>query len=299
MAVRLKHLAIPMSVVAGVGAAFITSAVAQSGGRTAQAAPPFTAASPVVALGTQTNLNGPDELRVAPPNPTGDADAIGHALVTVNTVTNEVCANLTATDLGPFGGFHIHVGDSTIRNGPIVIDFAPPAGSTSPFSKCVIDSDAAAVAANPTGYYLNVHTADFPTGAISAQLDFRTAQNQTTQETQLLGAPQRAYDTRFGGLTKFAPNTTRVIDLSGSGVPVGARAAIVTVTVTRADAAGFLTVYSNALAVAPNTSNVNFTAGADIANNITVATDGAGKIKITSGSTGNEDVVVDVVGYLI
>jgi hypothetical protein len=52
---------------------------------------------------------------------------------------------------------------------------------------------------------------------------------------------------------------------------------------------------------------VNFTTGEDIANNITVATDGAGKIKITSGATGtqpgavgsNEDVIVDVVGFVL
>jgi hypothetical protein len=57
-------------------------------------------------------------------------------------------------------------------------------------------------------------------------------------------------------------------------------------------------VYSSALATAPNTSNVNFGANVDAANNITVATDGTAKIKITSGATGNEDVVVDVVGYV-
>jgi hypothetical protein len=72
----------------------------------------------------------------------------------------------------------------------------------------------------------------------------------------------------------------------------------VTVTVTRADGGGFLTVYSAALTAAPNTSNVNFGLQ-DSANNITVATDGAGKIKISSGATGNEDVVVDVVGFII
>jgi hypothetical protein len=296
MAVRVKHLAIPVSIIAGVGAALVTSAVAQSGGqRSTQAAPPFSQPGVVVPLATF--LNGADENR--PPNPTGDPAATGEALLTVNTGTNEVCVNFSATGLGTFNGFHIHQGGPTVRNGPIVIDFAPPVGATAPFSKCVVDTDAAAVAANPAGFYLNAHTATFPTGAISGQLDFRSAFSQTAQETQLLPAPYRAYDTRFNNLTKFAPSTTRTIDLTLSGIPVGARAAIVTVTVTRADAAGFIIVYSNALAAAPNTSNLNFSANEDHANNITVATDGANKIKITSGATGNEDVIVDVVGYVI
>ena len=95
------------------------------------------------------------------------------------------------------------------------------------------DVDASDIAADPAGFYFNVHTATFPTGALSGQLS-------RTSETQLLATPFRAYDTRFGGLTKFAPGTTRTIDLSASGIPLGARAAIVTVTVTQADAAGFI-----------------------------------------------------------
>jgi hypothetical protein len=291
MQVRFKHLAIPVSIIAGVGATLITSAVAQSGGqRSAQA----TGSDTLVSF--KTFLNGPDEFRTTPPNPTGDPLAFGEATVTIDKVTNQICVNFTDTALGPFNGFHIHIGDDTVRSGNnIVVDFAPGAGAVTPFYKCVTDTDATAIAANPSGFYLNAHTTAIPSGAISGQLnnEFTTG----TKETNLLAAPFRAYDTRFGGLTKFAPNTTRSIDLSASGIPLSARAAIVTVTVTRADAAGFLTVYSDALATAPNTSNVNFGAAVDAANNITVAT-AAGKIKITSGATGNEDVVVDVVGYV-
>jgi len=296
MQVRFKHLAIPVSIIAGVGATLITSAVAQSGGqRSAQLAGSDTLTT------YKTFLTGQDELRTAPANPIGKVDAFGEAIVTIDKSTGEICVNLTSTNLDPFFLFHIHAGDDTIRNGPVVVDFHPAAAQTSPFHSCVTDTvHAAQILANPAGFYLNAHTntppPGFPTGAISGQLnnEFTTG----TKETNLLAAPFRAYDTRFGGLTPFAPSTTRTIDLSASGIPVGARAAIVTVTVTRATAAGFLTVYSNALATAPNTSNVNFGAAVDAANNITVATDGANKIKITSGATGTEDVVVDVVGYV-
>ena len=299
MPVRIKHLAIPVSIIAGVGAALVTSAVAQSGGRSVQAAvaPPLAQLPPLSA-----HLTGADEFRTGPgANPTGHPTATGNALITINEATDQVCAYFTPSDdLGAYSAFHIHAGDSTIRNGGIVVDFAVTAGTTGPLSKCVTDVDASDIAADPAGFYFNVHTATFPTGALSGQLS-------RTSETQLLATPFRAYDTRFGGLTKFAPATTRTIDLSASGIPLGARAAIVTVTVTQADNAGFLTVYSASLATAPNTSNVNFTAGEDIANNITVATDGANKIKITSGAAGtqpgavgsNEDVVVDVVGFVL
>jgi len=294
MAVRVKKLAIPVSIIAGVGAALITSAVAQSGGeRTAQA----TGSDTLVTF--STFLTGQDELRAAPnpATPVGDVNAFGDAFVTIDKSNNEICVNFTDTGLGAYNLFHIHAGNDTIRNGPVVVDFAPGTGRVNPFHTCVTDTDAVAIAANPAGFYLNAHTTAFPLGAISGQLGNK-ATTDGINETNLLAAPYRAYDTRFNNLTKFAPNTTRTIDLSASGIPDGARAAIVTVTVTRADAAGFLTVYSNALATAPNTSNVNFGAAVDAANNITVAVDSTGKIKITSGATGNEDVIVDVVGYV-
>ena len=289
MPLRAKHLTVPVSIIAGIGAAFITSAVAQSGGtRSPQSGPPFSQTGAVVALGA--TLSGPDENTGAG---NFDPDGTGSLLVTINTTTNEVCGNVTTANLTAFTNFHLHIGPPAPapRTGSPVIDFAPPAGTTGSFSKCVIDTDAAAIAANPTAYYANVHTTEFTGGAISGQLAFRTS------EMQLLGAPIRVYDTCFGGLTKFAPNTTRTIDLSAAGIPVGATGALVTVTVTQAEGAGFLTVYSNALGTMPNTSNVNFTNGEDIANNIIVATDGNNKIKISSGATGTEDVIVDVVGY--
>jgi CHRD domain len=290
MQVRIKHLAIPVSIIAGVGAALITSAVAQSGGRSVQAVAPALAQHP-----SSAHLTGADEFRTgAGANPTGHPTATGNVIVTVNRATNEICASFTPSDdLGPYTAFHLHLGDFDTRNAGIAVNFGVTNPSTGPLTKCVVDAaNAPDVADFPGDYYFNVHSVAFPTGAISGQL------SGTTAETQLLGAPIRVYDTRFGGLTPFAPNTTRIVDLSASGIPLGARAALVTVTVTRADGGGFLTVYSAALTAAPNTSNVNFGLQ-DSANNITVATDGAGKIKISSGATGNEDVVVDVVGFII
>ncbi len=45
-------------------------------------------------------------------------------------------------------------------------------------------------------------------------------------------------------------------------------------------------------------STVNFGA-ADVANEVTVAVDGSGKIKVAIGPTGSTDVIIDVLGYAI
>ena len=49
----------------------------------------------------------------------------------------------------------------------------------------------------------------------------------------------------------------------------------------------------------PATSTVNFFPTADIANETTVAVDGTGKIKVSSGPLGQTDFIVDVVGFVL
>ena len=59
---------------------------------------------------------------------------------------------------------HIHIGDSTV-NGDVRIDFAGAAQR-----RPTTDADAALVAANPSGWYVNVHTDPFEGGAVRGQL---------------------------------------------------------------------------------------------------------------------------------
>jgi hypothetical protein len=56
---------------------------------------------------------------------------------------------------------HIHAGPAGAP-GPVVIDFAGQ------LSGSVIDADVAALLANPTNFYVNVHTGAFPAGAVRA-----------------------------------------------------------------------------------------------------------------------------------
>ena len=162
---------------------------------------------------------------------------------------------------------------------------------------------AAEIVANPSGFYVNVHTTPFPDGAIRGQL----APSATTSgTTQLLNEPLRAYDSRIKD-GKLAAGTTRVISVgTGLGadgkshlaVPPGATGAILRVTITDAENAGFLQVYSNALVTAPATSSVNwYETGAIVGSDPTVAIDPTAKIKITAMINATH-VVIDVVGYV-
>lgn len=112
-----------------------------------------------------TALTGAAEV----PGP-GDPDGSGTALVTLNQGQLEVCFELTVEDIAPATAAHIHVGAPDVA-GPIVVPLAAPTSGSS--SGCVADVDRELIKAirqNPGGYYVNVHTADFPAGAVRGQL---------------------------------------------------------------------------------------------------------------------------------
>ncbi|MFD6225795.1 hypothetical protein ACFWFZ_02750 [Streptomyces sp. NPDC060232] len=112
--------------------------------------------------------------------------------------------------------------------------------------------------------------------------------------------PTRFVDTREGlgtprgmvpGQGQFGVQIT-----STRGVPAGAKAVALNVTVTNPRTAGHLTVFPSGQA-APNTSNVNFSGGQTIANSVIVPVGADGKIVVRNGSWAAADVIVDVVGY--
>ncbi len=288
MRASVRRIAIPFSLVIGAAGVLATSALAQEGGRKdATPSPIGTTTSKVIPLYAAA-MTGAKEV----PGPGAADPAIGEALVTVDAVTKQVCVNISATGITAYTGLHIHSGAAGAQ-GPVVVDFAPPTGTLDKFAKCVTDDDAVGVAADPAAFYLNAHTAEFPDGALRDQLSIRDT------EIQMLATPQRAYDSRTITDGKISNSGTRVIDLSTAGVPIGARAAIINLTATRSVDVGYLTAYSNALTTVPPTSTVNFFPNADIANETTVAVDGSGKIKVSSGPLGQTDFIVDVVGYLL
>jgi hypothetical protein len=288
MRTSVRRFALPVTLALGAGGAVATVAAAQEAGRTNATPTPIGTTTPRVLPLVAADLTGAKEA----PGPGAAAPAAGQALVTIDPATKEVCINLATTGIGAYTGAHIHSGVAGVA-GPVVIDFAPPSGTMNSYVKCVTDDDATGVAADPSSFYVNIHTADFPSGAVRDQLALRDS------ESQFLATPQRAYDSRQGTAGKITNSATRVIDLSAHGVPIGARAAIINLTATRSEGTGFLVAYSNALTALPSTSTINFFPTADIANETTVAVDGAGKIKVSVGPVGSTDFIVDVVGYVI
>ncbi len=112
--------------------------------------------------------------------------------------------------------------------------------------------------------------------------------------------PTRFVDTREGlGTSRgMVPGRGQFgVQVAGTrGIPAGAKAVALNVTVTNPRTAGYLTVFPGGQS-APNTSNVNFTSGQTIANSVIVPVGADGKIMVRNGSWDPADVVVDVVGY--
>lgn len=111
-----------------------------------------------------TTLTGAAEV----PGP-GDPDGSGTATLRLNPGQGEICYTLTVEGVAPIRAAHIHVGTSDVA-GPVVVPLAAPTSGSS--SACAtVDRDLIlAIIQNPEQYYVNVHNADFPAGALRGQL---------------------------------------------------------------------------------------------------------------------------------
>lgn len=106
--------------------------------------------------------------RAERPGP-GDPDGFGFALVRLTPAEGEICYVLTASRIEPATAAHIHRGGRDVA-GPVVVPLEPPTAGVS--AACVTADRGLVtdVAAHPEGYYVNVHNAPYPAGAIRAQL---------------------------------------------------------------------------------------------------------------------------------
>ncbi len=210
MRLTLKQLAIPIALAVGASGAFASVAVARSAGKKNATVIPIASTTPKVLPLIAANMIGTTEV----PGPGAADPAYGQALVTVDAVTQEICINIATSGIGAYTALHIHAGEAGV-SGPPIVDFAPPAGTTNSYKKCLIDNHASAINTDPTSFYVNVHTADFPAGALRDQLVIRDS------EIQYLATPVRAYDSRAVAAGKFANGEIRTVDLSLAGVPIG------------------------------------------------------------------------------
>ena len=129
----------------------------------AMAAPSLAGGRPLTA-----DLSGANE--VAP----GDPDGSGSVSLTLNQGQNEICFQMDLENVDDPLRAHIHAAQAG-SNGPIAVflfDVVIPDPIPVTFDDCVsADADLIKdIRQNPENYYVNVHNAEFPAGAVRGQL---------------------------------------------------------------------------------------------------------------------------------
>ncbi len=111
-----------------------------------------------------TTLSGAAEV----PGP-GDTDGSGQASITVNPGQGQICYTLSVSDIATAAAAHIHEAPAGVA-GPVVVTLVAPASGESSACADVSRELALEILKNPADYYVNVHNADFPSGAVRGQL---------------------------------------------------------------------------------------------------------------------------------
>ncbi|HWS58762.1 MAG TPA: CHRD domain-containing protein [Actinotalea sp.] len=113
-----------------------------------------------------TELTGEAEVTAAGVPNQGDPDGVGTAELTINPGLGEVCWSIEVSGVAPILAAHIHVAPSTLP-GPVVVPLNPYTGGCT-----TVDPEVTrAIVKDPSAYYVNVHNADYPAGALRGQLD--------------------------------------------------------------------------------------------------------------------------------
>lgn len=99
----------------------------------------------------------------------GDPDGTGTALIIVNPGQRRICYELTVSNIDPATAAHVHVAPPT-SPGPVVVPLSAPTGGTSSGCVDVTRELALAILKRPAEYYVNVHNAPYPAGAVRGQL---------------------------------------------------------------------------------------------------------------------------------
>jgi uncharacterized repeat protein (TIGR01451 family) len=220
-------------------------------------------------------------------------------------------ANLTytivVTNAGPAAAGSVQVADPT----PTGLTFVSNIGDCTTAFPCslgtVPSGESRTITATfsvPAGY--DVDTPIENTASVSSAVADPDPANDSDTAISLFGAfytltPCRLVDTRLlAWQPALQPGEERTYVLAGPpcGIPVGAAALSVNLTVTGGTAQGNLRLYPADVAV-PEVSNINFTAGLTRANNAIVpaSADGSVAIKVKNGSVGTVQFILDVNGY--
>ena len=100
----------------------------------------------------------------------GDPDGSGTAKVTLNHGQGQICYELEVKGIGTANAAHIHAGAAGKAGGVKVPLEAPSAEGTSKGCATVDQELVKQIMEKPSDYYVNVHNAEYPNGALRGQL---------------------------------------------------------------------------------------------------------------------------------
>jgi hypothetical protein len=141
---------------------------------------------PALAQSYSAILSGANEV------PAADPDGSGFAVITIDGTTlrySVFVQNITAPTAS-----HIHAGVAG-TNGSIVVPFT--VGTLSNGTTTITTELASQINANPAGFYVNVHTSDFPNGAIRGQLARATGDGTRVSWLPVIGKTTGQAGTNF------------------------------------------------------------------------------------------------------
>ena len=104
-----------------------------------------------------------------------DTDGSGSATVVLDPDAGTACWKMAVMSIAPVTVSHIHEGAEGVSGGVVVdLDLDGFETTSEGCTTGVAAATLQAIIANPAGYYVNVHNADFPGGAIRGQLSAGT-----------------------------------------------------------------------------------------------------------------------------
>jgi uncharacterized repeat protein (TIGR01451 family) len=247
------------------------------------------------ASSAQTTLRGVADLSITKAGPS------------FATRAADLTYTIVVTNDGPEAATSVEVADPT----PTGLTFGSNTGDCATAFPCSLGTvppgESRAITATfsvPAGYDVAVPIVN--TASVSSAEGDPNPANDSDTVTSLFGAfytltPCRLVDTRKPGQAPaLQPGEERSFVLAGPpcGIPVGAAALSVNLSVTSPTAPGNLRLYPADVEV-PKVSNINFSAGQTRGNNAIVpaTADGSVAIKVKNASSGTVQFILDVNGY--
>jgi hypothetical protein len=100
----------------------------------------------------------------------GDPDGSGTAMVTLNHGQGQICYELKVKGIGTANAAHIHAGAAG-QAGDVKVPLQAPSAEGSSKGCATVDRELIKqMMDKPSDYYVNVHNAEYPNGALRGQL---------------------------------------------------------------------------------------------------------------------------------